>query len=200
MTKGGLKVPEDDAFTIQPAEDDSEAPTREEERIIEGQQRQEEAVAHVGQLDPAEQAKVGQFVNEEQQDKGKKDKKTLTAAQIRKRKKKAEMTEERKKRRLERLKRKQEKLTEVGKQLEKELNPEIDEKDDGIKKEPVEVKKEKEEQKGPGRNWTLSVAIPGSILDNAQSPELRLVWKLKDFIKILKPTTQKTNSKIKKIS
>ena len=174
MTKGGLKVPEDDAFTIQPAEDDSEAPTREEERIIEGQQRQEEAAAHVGQLDPAEQAKVDQFVNEEQQN-GKKDKKTLTAAQIRKRKKKAEMTEERKKRRLERLKRKQEKLTEVGKQLEKELNPEIAEIDDGIKKEPVEVKNEKEEQKGPGRSWTLSVAIPGSILDNAQSPELRLV-------------------------
>ena len=34
-------------------------------------------------------------------------------------------------------------------------------------------KVEKEEEKSPGRDWTLSIALPGSILDNAQSPELR---------------------------
>ena len=44
---------------------------------------------------------------------------------------------------------------------------ETDEKTD--KKEKVE----KEEKKSPGRDWTLSIALPGSILDNAQSPELR---------------------------
>merc|ERR1719476_141755 len=29
------------------------------------------------------------------------------------------------------------------------------------------------EEEKVGRDWTLSIALPGSILDNAQSPELR---------------------------
>lgn len=32
-----------------------------------------------------------------------------------------------------------------------------------------------EEEQPPGRDWTLSIALPGSILDNAQSFELRLI-------------------------
>ena len=34
-------------------------------------------------------------------------------------------------------------------------------------------KTEAEPEVKKGRDWTLSIAIPGSILDNAQSPELR---------------------------
>ena len=74
---------------------------------------------------------------------------------------------------LERLKRKQEKLTEVGKQLERDLN--VDQHVEEEKEEKTETKEkvEKEEEKSDGRDWTLSIALPGSILDNAQSPELR---------------------------
>ena len=44
-------------------------------------------------------------------------------------------------------------------------------------------KVEKEEEKSPGRDWTLSIALPGSILDNAQSPELR--YELSVYIRSL---------------
>lgn len=33
--------------------------------------------------------------------------------------------------------------------------------------------KEEEAAAGPGRQYTVSIALPGSIIDNAQSPELR---------------------------
>ena len=73
------------------------------------------------------------------------------------------------------MKRKQEKLTQVGKQLERELNPETEDKEEATEEsEKVEKTSKKEKvEKLPGRDWTLSIALPGSILDNAQSPELR---------------------------
>ena len=74
------------------------------------------------------------------------------------------------------MKRKQEKLGELAITLESDLNDE--EKNKKIK-DIMKGKIEKMESakvepvKNPGRNWTLSLAFPGSILDNAQSPELR---------------------------
>ena len=38
---------------------------------------------------------------------------------------------------------------------------------------PKNVVGEDGNEKKTGRDWTLSIALPGSILDNAQSPELR---------------------------
>ena len=40
----------------------------------------------------------------------------------------------------------------------------------------TEAAEEVEEEKPIGRDWTLSIALPGSILDNAQSFELRFVF------------------------
>ena len=98
------------------------------------------------------------------------------------RKLKEENAEERKKKRLERLKRKKEKLEEIEKTLESNLDDaekqkrikQIEKK--GIQKSnEIETEiEETEESKPKGRDWTLSIALPGSILDNAQSPELRL--------------------------
>ena len=39
--------------------------------------------------------------------------------------------------------------------------------------EKIEKKSETKSEVKKGRDWTLSIALPGSILDNAQSPELR---------------------------
>ena len=98
----------------------------------------------------------------------------------RKRRKKEENKEERKKKRLERLIRKQERLKEVQATLESNLDDEAKEEKikiiEGKKKveaKPKEVVEEKADEKQTGRDWTLSIALPGSILDNAQSPELR---------------------------
>ena len=97
------------------------------------------------------------------------------------RKLKEENAEERKKKRLERLKRKKEKLEEIEKTLESNLDDaekqkrikQIEKK--GIQKSnEIETEVEETESKPKGRDWTLSIALPGSILDNAQSPELRL--------------------------
>ena len=96
------------------------------------------------------------------------------------RKLKEENCEERKKKRLERLKRKKEKLEEIEKTLESNLDDaekqkrikQIEKK--GIQKSnEIETTEVEEETKQKGRDWTLSIALPGSILDNAQSPELR---------------------------
>ena len=82
-------------------------------------------------------------------------KRPLTAAELIKRKK-------------ERKKRKHEK---VLKQLEgKKRRKEQEEREE---KEAFNKEEEEEEDKDKGRSYTLSVALPGSILDNAQSPELR---------------------------
>ena len=94
------------------------------------------------------------------------------------RKLKEENSEERKKKRLERLKRKKEKLEEIEKTLESNLDDaekqkrikQIEKK--GIQK-SNEIETTEVEQETKGRDWTLSIALPGSILDNAQSPELR---------------------------
>nr|XP_003230220.2 PREDICTED: putative methyltransferase C9orf114 homolog [Anolis carolinensis] len=42
-----------------------------------------------------------------------------------------------------------------------------------LKEKKKEEEQPKEEEEALGRHYTLSVAVPGSILDNAQSPELR---------------------------
>ena len=92
--------------------------------------------------------------------------------------KKMENTDERKKKRLERLERKQDRLEKIKETLQSDLPHE--EKEQKIKeiegkvkpKVPTEEVKV-EEAKSVGRKWTLSIALPGSILDNAQSPELR---------------------------
>ena len=39
----------------------------------------------------------------------------------------------------------------------------------------IEKKSEPKPEVKKGRDWTLSIALPGSILDNAQSPELRFI-------------------------
>ena len=39
----------------------------------------------------------------------------------------------------------------------------------------IEKKSETKPEVKKGRDWTLSIALPGSILDNAQSPELRFI-------------------------
>ena len=41
--------------------------------------------------------------------------------------------------------------------------------------EKIEKKSETKSEVKKGRDWTLSIALPGSILDNAQSPELRFI-------------------------
>ena len=95
------------------------------------------------------------------------------------RKLKEENSDERKKKRLERLKRKKEKLEEIEKTLESNLDDaekqkrikQIEKK--GIQKSNEIETEVEEESKQKGRDWTLSIALPGSILDNAQSPELR---------------------------
>ena len=95
------------------------------------------------------------------------------------RKLKEENSDERKKKRLERLKRKKEKLEEIEKTLESNLDDaekqkrikQIEKK--GIQKSNEIEAEVEEEPKQKGRDWTLSIALPGSILDNAQSPELR---------------------------
>ena len=144
--------------------------------MIEGELRQKEIEAHVDTLDDEEKAKVDEFVSEKQNgEKETKSDKPLTAAQVRKRKKKAENEEERKKRRLERLKRKQDSLAEVGKELERQLNQEPVVEEEAKEGETETKKEEENDEAKPGREWTLSIALPGSILDNAQSPELRLV-------------------------
>ena len=107
------------------------------------------------------------------------------------------------------MKRKQEKLTQVGKQLERELNPETEDKEEATEEsEKVEktAKKEKAE-KAPGRDWTLSIALPGSILDNAQSPELRYIFAQKSnseaFLEptwLVKSPEQSQSSKLMKSS
>jgi len=172
MTKG-LTIPSETDFTVQPA-DDENVTSREEERLIEGELRQKEIEAHVDTLDDEEKAKVDEFVSEKQNgEKETKSEKPLTAAQVRKRKKKAENEEERKKRRLERLKRKQDSLAEVGKELERQLNQEPVVEEEAKEGETETKKEEENDEAKPGREWTLSIALPGSILDNAQSPELR---------------------------
>ena len=64
MTKGGLSIPSDTDFTVQP--DDENVTSREEERIIEGQIRADEVAAHVDGLEDEEKAKVDEFINEKQ--------------------------------------------------------------------------------------------------------------------------------------
>ena len=166
-----------------------------ETHLKEGQERAEAVEAHLDTLDGSEKEKVEEFIKEKQF-KTNKDGKPLTDAQKRKRyeqiittikesncyfrKLKEENSEERKKKRLERLKRKKEKLEEIEKTLESNLDDaekqkrikQIEKK--GIQKSETEVE-ETEDSKSKGRDWTLSIALPGSILDNAQSPELRLV-------------------------
>lgn len=41
--------------------------------------------------------------------------------------------------------------------------------------EKIEKRNESKPEVKKGRDWTLSIALPGSILDNAQSPELRFI-------------------------
>lgn len=159
--------------------------SREEERIIEGDERDAMVEAHLDTLDDEERAKVETFVKTST-DKGiveskEKDEK-LTPALLRKRRKKMENQEERKKKRIDRLDRKQERLEKIRETLVADIDDK--EKDDKIRE--IEGKKKKgakpedatkDETNGEtdkaGRKWTLSIALPGSILDNAQSPELR---------------------------
>ena len=165
-----------------------------ETHLKEGQERAEAVEAHLDTLDGSEKEKVEEFIKEKQF-KTNKDGKPLTDAQKRKRyeqiittinesncyfrKLKEENSEERKKKRLERLKRKKEKLEEIEKTLESNLDDAEKQKrikqieKNGIQKSETEVKET--DSKPKGRDWTLSIALPGSILDNAQSPELRLV-------------------------
>lgn len=153
-----------------------EKPDPNEQRDLEAEARREDIAAHLETLEPEERAKL------EAQEK---DGKTLTPALIRKRRKKAENQEERKKKRLERLERKQERLAEIKETLEANL----DEDTEKTKIKAIEKKKKRkmdsvpesvpdkdeqyEDEKPKGRDWTLSIGLPGSILDNAQSPELR---------------------------
>jgi len=163
-----------------------------ETHLKEGQERAEAVEAHLDTLDGSEKEKVEEFIKEKQF-KTNKDGKPLTDAQKRKRyeqiittinesncyfrKLKEENSEERKKKRLERLKRKKEKLEEIEKTLESNLDDAEKQKrikqieKNGIQKSETEVKET--DSKPKGRDWTLSIALPGSILDNAQSPELR---------------------------
>jgi len=155
-----------------------EKPSVQEERDLEAAERQEEVAAHLETLEPEERAKL----EEHAQKNGKK----LTPALIRKRRKKLEDVEERKKRRLERLERKQKHLEEIKSTLEANL----DEDTEKSKIKELENKRKKRKEKAEevagssttegvteseptGRDWTLSIALPGSILDNAQSFELR---------------------------
>jgi len=139
--------------------------------------------AHLDTLDAAEREKVESFVKTST-DKGVKNEtkdsdEKLTPALLRKRRKKMENKEERKKNRLDRLVRKQERLEKIKEELEKD----IDEKEmnnkikeiEGKKKKTIKTDTQKQEPEieEKGRKWTLSIALPGSILDNAQSPELR---------------------------
>jgi hypothetical protein len=155
--------------------------SREEERMIEGDERDAQIEAHMATLDPEEKEKVDDFLKNSKDPKNAEkvvDESKLTPAQIRKRRKKMENTDERKKKRLERLERKQDRLEKIKETLQSDLPHE--EKEQKIKeiegkvkpKVPTEEVKV-EEAKSVGRKWTLSIALPGSILDNAQSPELR---------------------------
>jgi len=176
-----------------------EPTTLEEKREIEAEEIREAVEAHIDTLDDEEKSKVENFQKLEKKpgmlekvEKGKE----LTPAQIRKRRKKEENQEERKRKRLERLERKQERLKEVQEVLKSGLTAEeekskirqiearkksekkakehgtmLEEKTERTAK--IEKKSEPKPEVKKGRDWTLSIALPGSILDNAQSPELR---------------------------